>query len=80
MEKNETEKEIKRERIEARVRELVSALSAPSSASGDWKIIKCYEAKLLGDDLPYDIDELMAERQKIRDEINEFQEQLKELE
>lgn len=36
----------------------------------DYKIIKCYEASLVGDPLPYDINALHVKRQKIRDEIN----------
>lgn len=67
-------------KIMARIGELVSSLSAASSDIGDWKVIKCYEAKLLGEELPYDINELMTERQKARDEINELQQQLKEYE
>lgn len=69
-----------REVKEARIRELVSSLSAPSSAIGDWKVIKCYEAKLLGEELPYDLPELMAERQKARDEINRLQEEIEAME
>lgn len=38
--------------------------------SDDYKIIKCYESSLVGEPLPYDIEELHAKRQKIRDEIN----------
>lgn len=77
----ETEKEdFGKLKIMARIGELVSSLSAASSDIGDWKVIKCYEAKLLGEELPYDINELMTERQKARDEINELQQQLKEYE
>lgn len=77
----ETEKQyFERLRVEARIGELVSALSSSASAIGDWKVIKCYEAKLLGEELPYDIDDLMAKRQSARDEINELQEKLKEYE
>lgn len=42
----------------------------------DYKVIKCYEASLLGNDLPYDIDALHAERQSIRDKINALEEEL----
>lgn len=38
--------------------------------STDYKIIKCYEYQLAGEDLPYDILALHSERQEIRDEIN----------
>lgn len=62
--------------IEARIRELVSKLDAPTSEIGDWKIIKIYEARLQGEPDPYDYDELAAARQAVRDEINELQAQL----
>lgn len=76
-----TEKEdFEKLKIMARIGELVSSLSAASSDIGDWKVIKCYEAKLLGEELPYDIDDLMAKRQKARNEINELQQKLKEYE
>ncbi len=67
-------------KIQARIGELKSMLQAASSDIGDWKIIKCYEAKLQGDEDPYDIASLMAERQKVRDEINELQTKLEEYE
>lgn len=41
--------------------------------SSDYKIIKCYESNLLGVTLPYDITEVIIERQAIRDEINVVQ-------
>lgn len=41
--------------------------------ASDYKIIKCYEASLLGDPLPYDIESLHVERQGIRDKINELE-------
>lgn len=56
---------------------LQSQLSSTVSPIGDWKIIKCYEAKLLNQPLPYDIEELMQQRQEVRDKINELQKQLK---
>lgn len=36
----------------------------------DYKIIKCYEASLVGEPLPYDIEALHTKRQKIREQIN----------
>ena len=38
--------------------------------STDYKVIKCYEYSLVGEELPYDIGVLHAKRQSIRDEIN----------
>ena len=45
-------------------------------ASSDYKIIKCYEYSLAGLDLPYDINELHAEREAIRDEIRKLEEKV----
>ena len=41
--------------------------------STDYKIIKCSEAQLVGEELPYDIVALHAERQALRDKINELE-------
>lgn len=38
--------------------------------SGDYKVIKCMEAFLCGEPLPYDITALHAERQALREIIN----------
>ena len=59
-----SEEEIKQQRIA----ELKSQLN-----STDYKIIKCSECQLAGEELPYDIVALHAERQALRDEINELQ-------
>lgn len=42
-------------------------------ADTDYKVIKCYESYLVDKDLPYDINSLHIERQKIRDQINDLQ-------
>lgn len=39
----------------------------------DYKIIKCVEYQLAGLEAPYDIAELHAERQALRDRINELE-------
>ena len=39
----------------------------------DYKIIKCSECSLAGEPLPYDVAQLHAERQAIRDEINRLE-------
>lgn len=61
-----SEEEIKQQRIA----ELKAELN-----STDYKIIKCSECSLAGEELPYDITELHAARQALRDEINELEEQ-----
>jgi hypothetical protein len=42
--------------------------------------VKIYEARLKGEEDPYDYEELSAQRQEARDRINELQAQLAELE
>ena len=43
-------------------------------AATDYQIIKCSECQLLGQPMPYDVAELHAQRQAIRDEINALEE------
>ena len=43
----------------------------------DYKIIKCSEASLVGEEMPYDITALHAERQALRDKINELEDYMK---
>lgn len=50
------------------IRRLKEKLSAT-----DYKVIKCSECQLIGEPMPYDIAELHAERQAIRDEINKLE-------
>lgn len=42
-------------------------------AASDYQVTKCYEASLTNLPLPYDITALHAERQLIRDQINELE-------
>lgn len=65
-----TAEEIARQEREARIWELKDQL-----AQGDYKIIKCAEAQLMGEPLPYDIEALVAERNQWRKEINELEAQ-----
>ena len=57
------------------VKQQIEALKQQLSST-DYKIIKCSEAQLLGEELPYDIASLHAERQALRDKINELEQQL----
>lgn len=41
--------------------------------SDDYKITKCYEAQLLGRDMPYDVATLVDDRQKMRGRINDLE-------
>lgn len=47
--------------------------------SSDYKVIKSYEANLLGDSMPYDIKALHDERQSLRDRINALESDLASL-
>lgn len=42
----------------------------------DYKVTKCAECSLMGEALPYDIEALHAERQALRDRINELESQI----
>lgn len=75
----EEENREKIEQIQMQIIEMQGKLGSDSSEIGDWKVIKIYEARLKGETDPYDAAALMNERQKIRDEINNMQEQLAEL-
>ena len=71
---------LSREEIQTRQQEIInltSRLSSTQSDIGDWKITKTYEARLKGEDDPYDTEKLIAARQEIRERINELQEQLR---
>lgn len=59
-----SEEEIK----QARIAELKAQLDGT-----DYKVIKCAESQLAGVELPYDIAALHAERQALRDEINQLE-------
>lgn len=39
----------------------------------DFKIVKCYEYGLVGKECPYDINDLHASREQLRDKINEIE-------
>ena len=52
------------------IAELKKLLSAT-----DYKVIKCAECQLLGQEMPYDVAALHAERQAIRDQINRLEQE-----
>lgn len=76
---NEDKNFAKRNALNAEMAQLMSNLSANTSSIGDWKVIKCYEARMQGLPDPYNFDELMVNRQAARDRINEIQTELKKL-
>lgn len=55
--------------VEKTPAEQIAELKKQLSAT-DYKVIKCSECQLLGEEMPYDVVALHAERQAIRDEIN----------
>ena len=63
-----TEEELAQQQREQRIWELKDAL-----AQGDYKIIKCAEAQLTNEPMPYNVAELVAERNAMRAEINELE-------
>lgn len=74
------EENIKREELEAELRALRSELQANTSNIGDWKIVKALEYQLTGQETTYDMKKLNAERQKVRDRINEIEAEILTLE
>lgn len=45
-------------------------------ADTDWKVVRCYEASLMNEDMPYNVKELGEYRASIRSEIKQLQELL----
>ena len=77
---NNIEENIKREELEAELRVLRSELQANTSEIGDWKVVKVLEYQLTGQKIPYDMEKLSSDRQKVRDRINEIEAELNTLE
>lgn len=59
------------QRRRAEIKKLQDDLTA-----SDYKVIKCYEASLVGEELPYDFSRLRAERQVLRQQINQIEIQI----
>lgn len=53
----------------------IDSLKSQLSAT-DYKVTKCAECSLMGEALPYDIEALHAERQALRNRINELESQI----
>lgn len=58
---------------------LMSSLSANTSDIGDWKIAKIQEARMMGEQDPYDLVELSTRRRAARIRINEIDIELRKL-
>ena len=63
-----SKKEIETEKIMAKIEALKNQLDET-----DYMIIKASEYQLLGLEIPYDMESLHAERQTVRDKINELE-------
>lgn len=63
-----------RRKLEQQIINLKSSLESRESDIGDWKIAKAQEYILAGIECPYDIADLHAKRQAVRDEINRLRE------
>lgn len=64
-----------KEKMQREIWELKEKLSET-----DYKILKCSEASLRGQELPYDLDAVVSERDGWRAQINELEEKLKTIE
>ncbi len=60
--------------VQNRISELKNSLTSNDSDIGDYRITKCYEASLIGKELPYNVSDLYQKRQCVRDEINRLEE------
>ena len=49
-------------------------------SKGDYKVIKCAEAQIVGAEMPYDATALHSERQAIRDRLNAIDAEITSLE
>lgn len=74
------EQNTEKENLEAQLRVLRSKLQANTSEIGDWKVIKAIEYQLTGQSIPYSMEDLSSDRQKVRDRINEIEAELNTLE
>lgn len=70
-----TPSEPTREEVLAEKQAVIDSLKA-QIAESDYKVIKCAEAQLMGEELPYNVAELHAQRQALRDEINKLESEL----
>ena len=76
---NEKQRELAEKQQE--IINLTNDLTSPASEIGDYRVIKCYEAALSGQKtMPYDVKDLIAKRQEVRDKINALETGVEKLE
>ena len=80
MEERIAKENVVKDNLEAELRVLRSKLQANTSEIGDWKIVKALEYQLIGQKIPYGMEKLNSDRQKVRDRINEIEAELNALE
>ena len=68
--------EEERQKTEMKICNLIADLTSTASEIGDWKVMNCTDAKLPGEDSPYDLEALHEKRKAVRDEINKLQAEL----
>lgn len=69
---NDLTEEQKNQVIKGRIESRISHLRVYLNES-DYKVIKCYEAQLLNEDMPYNLQELLSQRKAWREEINSLE-------
>lgn len=74
-----SQKQMEIDNLQSQIRCLQADLSADTSSTGDWKIIKIYQARMQGLPDPYDFEQIVAARQAKRDQINALQQKIKAL-
>lgn len=60
--------------VQQKISVLKNSLTSNDSNIGDYRITKCYEASLVGVDMPYDVSDLHNKRQVVREQINNLEE------
>ncbi len=76
-----TEEELAEQARQQQISQLTAQIDGLKAqiAASDYKIIKTYEYALLGEQTEYDIETVHAERQALRDQINDLETQLADL-
>nr|DAZ27087.1 MAG TPA: protein of unknown function (DUF5320) [Caudoviricetes sp.] len=76
-----TEEELEEMSRQSQIRQVTAQINDLKKriAASDYKVIKTYEYTLLGEQTEYDMETVHAERQALRDQINELEAQLTEL-
>ena len=59
-------------------KKIVNAIQAlkDSLSSSDYQILKCYEASMLGETMPYDMQHIISVRKELRIQINSLEQKL----